>query len=39
VTLASFLPLLAYAAAELVRPALLHLIEKEHPQWQPNGFI
>lgn len=25
--------------AELVRPALLHLIEKEHPQWQPNGFI
>ena len=25
--------------AEFVRPALLHLIEKEHPQWQPNGFI
>lgn len=25
--------------AELVRPALLHLIEKEHPQWQANGFI
>src|SRR6266540_4759925 len=25
--------------AEFVRPALLHLIEKQHPQWQPNGFI
>ena len=25
--------------AEFVRPALLPLIEKEHPQWQPNGFI
>lgn len=25
--------------AEFVRPALLNLIEKEHPQWQPNGFI
>jgi len=24
---------------EFVRPALLHLIEKEHPQWQSNGFI
>ena len=25
--------------AEFVRPALLHLIEKEHPDWQPSGFI
>ena len=25
--------------AEFVRPGLLQLIEKEHPQWQPNGFI
>ena len=25
--------------AEFVRPALLHLIEKEHPQWQPNGSL
>src|SRR5690349_15361173 len=25
--------------AEFVRPALLQLIEKEHPQWQPNGSI
>jgi uncharacterized membrane protein len=25
--------------AEFVRPALLRLIEKEHPKWQPNGFI
>jgi len=25
--------------AEFVRPALLHLIEKDHPQWQSNGFI
>jgi len=25
--------------AEFVRPALLHLIEKEHPEWKPTGFI
>ena len=25
--------------AEFVRPALLHLIEKEHPEWKPIGFI
>src|SRR5688572_28074346 len=24
---------------EFVRPAVLRLIEKEHPQWQPGGFI
>jgi len=25
--------------AEFVRPALLHLIEKEHPDWKPDGFV
>ena len=25
--------------AEFVRPTLLHLIEKEHADWKPDGFI
>jgi len=25
--------------AELVRPAVSHLIEREHPEWKPEGFI
>ena len=25
--------------AELVRPAISHLIEREHPDWKPEGFI
>ncbi len=25
--------------AEFVRPGLLHLIEKDHPEWKPEGFI
>jgi hypothetical protein len=25
--------------AELVRPAVSRLIEREHPEWKPEGFI